>query len=120
MEETFCFLGAHVAPYFFPFPLSQSFVLVGLEAPCHPLSRQIIKGYYPIERLAGNLKVMPIVTFDSNAIAIFRELKSQGIEVATMDLRIASIALDLDLILLTRNVKDFQSVPQLLVEDWTV
>jgi tRNA(fMet)-specific endonuclease VapC len=82
--------------------------------------RQILKGYYLMERLAGNLKVMPIATFDSNAIAIFRELKSQGFKVATMDLRIASIALDRDLILLTRNFKDFQHVPKLLVEDWTV
>jgi tRNA(fMet)-specific endonuclease VapC len=38
----------------------------------------------------------------------------------SMDLRIALIALDRNLILVTRNFKDFQHVPKLLVEDWTV
>jgi tRNA(fMet)-specific endonuclease VapC len=36
-----------------------------------------------------------------------------------MDLRIASIAISYDLILLTRNRKDFSQIPNLLIEDWT-
>jgi len=41
------------------------------------------------------------------------------IRVSTMDLRIASIALSLDMTLLTRNLTDFRLVPGLRVEDWT-
>jgi tRNA(fMet)-specific endonuclease VapC len=37
-----------------------------------------------------------------------------------MDLRIASIAISRNLVLLTRNVRDFIKVPKLVTEDWTV
>ncbi len=37
-----------------------------------------------------------------------------------MDLRIAAIALTKSMTVLTRNAVDFQKVPNLLVEDWTL
>jgi tRNA(fMet)-specific endonuclease VapC len=36
-----------------------------------------------------------------------------------MDLRIAAIATTKQIILLTRNYKDFVKVPGLVIEDWT-
>jgi tRNA(fMet)-specific endonuclease VapC len=36
-----------------------------------------------------------------------------------MDLKIAAIALSQNGLLLTANLKDFQKVPNLQVEDWT-
>jgi len=42
------------------------------------------------------------------------------LQLATMDARIAAIALSRQLILLTRNLRDFGKVPELMIEDWTV
>jgi tRNA(fMet)-specific endonuclease VapC len=64
--------------------------------------------------------VAPVLPFDASAGAVLDSLRTQRIRLATMDLRIASIALSRGLILLTRNVSDFRKVLGLLIEDWTV
>ena len=81
---------------------------------------QLLKGYYLMERLVSNLKIMPTIAFDRSALNVFNELKSQSVKVATMDLRIASIAIAHNLILLTRNQQDFRFIPKLSIEDWTI
>jgi tRNA(fMet)-specific endonuclease VapC len=58
--------------------------------------------------------------FDDKALTFFRNLRAQRVRIATMDLRIAAIALSHGLVLLTRNVGDFGKVPNLLTENWTV
>jgi tRNA(fMet)-specific endonuclease VapC len=50
----------------------------------------------------------------------FLELRRQGIKVGTQDLRIAVIALSVSAIVVTRNRKDFEQVPGLQIEDWSI
>lgn len=76
----------------------------------YALLLEILKGF-------ANASVLP---FDSRAIAIFDELRRQKVRVATMDLRIAAIAMSNNLVLLTRNAGDFSKVSGLMIEDWTV
>jgi tRNA(fMet)-specific endonuclease VapC len=45
-------------------------------------------------------------------------MRRQGVRIATMDLKIACIALEHDALLLTRNTKDFSRVPGLRFADW--
>jgi tRNA(fMet)-specific endonuclease VapC len=63
---------------------------------------------------------VPLIAFSPTAAAIVQQLQKQRIRIGTMDLKIASIALAQDATLLSRNVTDFQKVPGLRVEDWTV
>jgi tRNA(fMet)-specific endonuclease VapC len=47
-------------------------------------------------------------------------LRKTGIEVSTVDLMIASVALHHDLTLVTNNTNDFRKIPDLILEDWPV
>jgi tRNA(fMet)-specific endonuclease VapC len=82
-------------------------------------NRDLMRGYNLLSETLVGFSEAPVLHFDSAAISIFDELRSQKVRVATMDLRIASIALSRNLILLTRNASDYRKVPKLTIEDWT-
>jgi tRNA(fMet)-specific endonuclease VapC len=78
-----------------------------------------VRGYTLLREVLSGFLVAAVVPFDDAAAARFDALKRQRVRVATMDLRIASIALSAGLVLLTRNVADFARIPALHIEDWT-
>jgi predicted nucleic acid-binding protein len=65
---------------------------------------------------------LAVLAFDQRAAELYGRLRAQlerdGRRLAEPDLRIASIALARDLTLVTGNVKHFQRVPELRVENW--
>mgnify|MGYP001569403275 CR=1 FL=1 len=60
-----------------------------------------------------------VLPFDENAAEIYKNLKSNKIRIGSMDLKIASIAISRKAILVSRNLKDYEQVPNLVVNDWT-
>jgi tRNA(fMet)-specific endonuclease VapC len=78
-----------------------------------------VRGYEMFDRVLTAFAAALVLPFDSNAAAVFDRLVLQSPRIATMDLRIASIALSQGLTLLTRNSRDFSKVPGLVIEDWT-
>jgi len=80
----------------------------------------IIRGYKTMEQLLRDFSLIPVISYDQIAFDVFESLQFRGVRLATMDLRIASIALSKNLTLLTRNVRDFSKVAELKIEDWTV
>ena len=50
---------------------------------------------------------------------VSQNLQSNKIRIGTMVLKIASIAIANQAILVSRNIKDFEQVPDLTVQDWT-
>jgi tRNA(fMet)-specific endonuclease VapC len=81
---------------------------------------QMVLAYELLDEVLQGFALAPVLKFDQAAVTCFRWLRSQGVRIGTMDLRIASICLVYDLTLLTRNRRDFEQVKQLRVEDWTV
>jgi tRNA(fMet)-specific endonuclease VapC len=72
-------------------------------------------------RLAGlvdffsNWQILP---FDESAADQFVTLRKSGIRIGTMDLKIAAIAISKNALLLSANLRDFERVPGLRVQDW--
>jgi tRNA(fMet)-specific endonuclease VapC len=62
----------------------------------------------------------PILPFPEPAILRFEQLRALRLNVSTKDLRIAAITLENGGTVVTRNLRDFQRIPQLPVEDWSV
>lgn len=81
---------------------------------------KIVTAYLKLESLIQLFSVSQIFSFDYQAHEIAEDLRRQRIRLGTMDLRIASIALLHDAVLLTRNLSDFSKVPNLKIEDWTI
>ena len=65
-----------------------------------------------------------ILPFDFSAAKKYGEIRSflekQGTPLAHADLQIASITLSMNMTLITGNLKHFQRVPQLTVENWLI
>ena len=80
----------------------------------------VVRGYSRLEHLLANFAQAQVIPFDDAAAVVFGVLRKQRVRIGTMDLRIASIALSRDLTVLTRNLVDFNRLPGVKVEDWTL
>lgn len=61
-----------------------------------------------------------ILSFSRSCQLRFDQLTSLKLNIRKMDQRIAAIALENGAILASRNLRDFQRVPGLIVQDWSV
>jgi tRNA(fMet)-specific endonuclease VapC len=74
--------------------------------------------YRELKELLDSLQRWSIVPFDEAASLEFARLRSSGVRIGTMDLKIASITRVHDALLLSANLADFRQVPGLRVENW--
>lgn len=74
------------------------------------------------ERMANTVRFyafLPIHAFSEPAIARYEQLKRLKLKVGKTDLRIGAVALERNAVVVTRNVRDFQRIPGLQIEDWS-
>lgn len=84
-------------------------------------SKDGLTGAYARLNLTFNyFKSVNLLDFTNIAYDEYKKLEQQKIRIGTRDLRIASIALSLNSIVVTRNTKDFSKIPNLKLEDWTI
>jgi tRNA(fMet)-specific endonuclease VapC len=81
---------------------------------------RLVNAYKEFKNTLAYLRTVNIIDFDLKAHAIYLELRKEIKNVGTKDLRITAIALSVDGIIVTRNQKDFEKVPNLKIEDWTL
>ncbi len=76
---------------------------------------------YGYQGLTNSLRLLSgfhVMTFSEAAIARYNTLLAMKLNVGKMDLRIAAIALEAVATVVTRNLRDFQRVPELACENW--
>lgn len=95
-------------------------VLRGWLAIIHRLrdAHRQIPSYTRLRRFLGAIGDWQIVPFEERAASQFAALRRQRIRIGTMDLKIASIAIVNDALLLTSNLRDFSFVSGLRCENW--
>jgi tRNA(fMet)-specific endonuclease VapC len=75
----------------------------------------------PYARLVRLLTVLcqwEMAPWTATAATRFAALRKSRLRVGTQDLKIAAIALEHDALLLSANLRDFEQVPGLSVENW--
>ena len=82
-------------------------------------SEQEIFAYERLHRSLETYRNTKVLDYDQNAAEVYKNLKSQKIRIGSMDLKIASIAISRKAILVSRNLKDYEQIPNLVVNDWT-
>jgi tRNA(fMet)-specific endonuclease VapC len=65
-------------------------------------------------------QIPQLLEFSTEAEGCFAALKQQKIRIGAQDLRIAAIALSVNGTVVTRNRRDFEKVPNLSIEDWSI
>jgi len=80
---------------------------------------RLARAYQGLFEVAETSKYIRVLPFTSHAVERYLDLRSQLPRLGKMDLSIAAIALEYDGIVVTRNRRDFEQVPDLQLEDWS-
>ncbi len=82
-------------------------------------SQQPKQAHAKLHRLAEIITILPLSTSVANYYGSIRStLEKAGTPIGSNDLWIAAHALSEDLILVSNNLREFQRVPGLIVENW--
>jgi tRNA(fMet)-specific endonuclease VapC len=81
---------------------------------------EVADAYAGLAQAAAVFGSFSIIPFPLPAIQRFALLRRQKLNVGGNDLRIAAIALEAGAVVVTHNLRDFNRVPGLACEDWSV
>jgi tRNA(fMet)-specific endonuclease VapC len=83
-----------------------------------PAGREQVNPYSLFVGALRSLEKITILPFDAEAAEVFHSFTGPLKRIGTMDLKIASIAISHEALLLSRNLQHFAQVPGLKVENW--
>ncbi len=81
-------------------------------------SISVSNAYELFEDTFRDFRRVQVLSYTSQAEALYQEWRGQGIRTATHDLRIAALCVTHSAKLISRNRRDFEKIPGLSVEFW--
>jgi len=81
---------------------------------------ELLFAYARLEETLKYYQTINVINFDQESYHCYFELLRQKIRIGTQDLRIAALVMANNGILVTRNRQDFERVPGLRFEDWSI
>jgi tRNA(fMet)-specific endonuclease VapC len=79
---------------------------------------QVAAAYARLTDTVNELRTWPVVSFPAGAVTRYAAFKKQKLNVGANDLKIAAIALEIGAAVVTRNRRDFNRIPGVVIEDW--
>ena len=79
---------------------------------------QQIVPYLRLHRVLDFLRDWKVIVWNEPAADVFKRLRKERVRIGTLDLKIASLAISTEAVLLSANLRDFEQVPGLRCEDW--
>jgi tRNA(fMet)-specific endonuclease VapC len=83
-------------------------------------SSKLVQSYDWLQTALADFNKLSVLPFDEKAYSYYEQFRSQQLRVGSQDLRIAAIVMANEGILVTRNRRDFEKVPNLSIVDWTI
>ena len=77
-----------------------------------------MNSYRQLRQLFRFFATWDVLDWTAATATRFQQLKTAKVRTGTMDLKTACIALVNDATLLSRNLRDYESIPSLKVSDW--
>jgi tRNA(fMet)-specific endonuclease VapC len=83
-------------------------------------SPKLIISYGWLQTAIADFDRLSILPFDERAYYYYDLFRTQKLRVGSQDLRIAAIVMANDGVLVTRNRRNFEKIPNLSITDWTI
>jgi tRNA(fMet)-specific endonuclease VapC len=80
---------------------------------------QLVKIYHAMMREIEFMRDATVLPFTIKSMAIYESLQDKYRITDKADLRIAAIAIEHDITLVTQNTRDFEGIKELTMVDWT-
>jgi len=77
-----------------------------------------VNAYGWLQRTLDFFSRFPVLPYDDAAEAQFSALSPRHLRIGNQDTKIAAIALSRQAILVSRNLRHFESIPALRIQDW--
>ena len=84
----------------------------------HRTPNRQLAAYEGMRKYLEFLRPFPLIPFEVRGAVEFERLRKAKVRIGSMDLKIACIALVHNVLLISANLRDFQQVPGLRVENW--